>query len=76
MERCIIVEGSEAAREKEDNNEEEEEDEESGKVLLLPRYHLGPKSARLRLMPVDIFIIIYLMLENLLIKIDCQLCKQ
>lgn len=50
MERCIIVEGSEAAREK---DEEEEEDEESGKVLLLPRYHLGPKSARLRLMPVD-----------------------
>lgn len=56
MERCIIVEGSEAAREKEDNNEEEEEeDEESGKVLLLPRYHLGPKSARLRLMPVDFY---------------------
>lgn len=56
MERCIIVEGSEAARDKDD--EEEEEDEESGKVLLLPRYHLGPKSARLRLMPVDYYLFI------------------
>lgn len=69
MERCIIVEGSEAAREKDE--EEEEEDEESGKVLLLPRYHLGPKSARLRLIPWRLrLFIFYLMLENLLIKID------